>query len=119
MNKEIIVSKDSITIPCVDTVTIPRCEYNDLIAAKTINDMILAVSSFDGYGCSDIVIGMRALDKYRSALSESEDRLISFQNDRDAQVAELNKAIADLKGQLKEALGVNAVEITPEETADA
>lgn len=119
MNKEIIVTKDGITIPYTDTVTIPRCEYNALIAAKTQCDMILAVAGADGYGCADTVKGMRALDKYRSALTASEDRFRALQAERDEQIANMYTEIGDLKGKLKKALGVSTEENTPEENTDA
>lgn len=114
MNKEILVTEEEIKIPCIDTVTIPRREYNELIAAKTQCDMILAVAAADGYGCADAVKGIRALDKYRSALTESEERFRSLQAERDKQIADMFKKIDDLEGQLAEARALNS-----EETANA
>lgn len=108
MNKEIIVSKESITIPCPDTVTIPREEYNDLIAAKTLNSVLLAVSDSSGYGCSEIVKGLQKMDKYRSAL-------IDTRNQMEAMQKEYLDKIACLEAKLHDA----EAETEPEESAYA
>ena len=118
MNKEITITKDSISIPCPDTVTIPRSEYNELIAAKTICDMILSVADYNGYGCADTVKGLRNLDKYRKALTESEECIAEMVKKHDENTAALSAKVAELEVKLRLAESA-CVEAAPEETVDA
>lgn len=101
MSEEIIIRKDDFILPHRDTVTIPRKEYNDLIAAKAVNDMILAVAGSDGYGCAEIVKGLRSLDSYRKALTASEERCYELANKHDEVTSDLMRQIAELKDQLR------------------
>lgn len=113
------MNKETIVIPCLDTVTIPRAEYNDLIAAKAANDIILSVSDPDGYGCADIVKGLQKHDKYKRALLESEARVATMMKNHDDHVNDLLAEIGDLKAKLKDVLKAEAEKTAPEETANA
>ena len=108
MNNGIQINKDGIVIPRIDTVTIPRSEYNELIAAKTVNDLLLATSDDSGYGCSYIIQGMQKLDKYRRALTEYR-----------REIAELVKEIADLKSHAENPADKEPVASSPEDAPDA
>lgn len=106
--------------PCdeCDTVTIPRSEYNDLIAAKTINDMILSVSDISGYGCADTVKGLRNLDKYRKALTDAENRIIVMTTENEEHVGKLLAEISSLTASLN-ALLDKSDDNAPEDKPDA
>lgn len=97
-----------------DSVTIPRSEYNDLIAAKAANDLILSASGADGYGCADIIKGLFKLDEYRSALSSSEAHI----SDMAAEAEKLKAEISELQGKIK-SLTAEPAEEVPEESPDA
>ena len=97
-----------------DSVTIPRSEYNDLVAAKAVNDLILSASGADGYGSADIIKGLFKLDKYRSALSASEARI----SDMTAEAEKLKAEISDLLVKI-ESLTAKPAEKVPEENPDA
>ena len=97
-----------------DSVTIPRSEYNDLIAAKAVNDLILATSGSDGYGSSDIIKGLFKLDKYRSALSASEEHI----SDLEAETGKLKVEISGMLAKI-DSLTAKPAEEVPEESPDA
>lgn len=97
-----------------DSVTIPRSEYNDLIAAKAVNDLILATSGSDGYGSSDIIKGLFKLDKYRSALSASEEHI----SDLEAETGKLKVEISGMLAKI-DSLTAKSAEEVPEESPDA
>ncbi len=97
-----------------DSVTIPRSEYNDLIAAKAVNDLILSASGADGYGSADVIKGVFKLDKYRSALSASEARI----SDMTAEAEKLKTEISNLQVKI-ESLTAESSEEVPEESPDA
>ena len=103
-----------VTITTEETVTIPRSEYNKLIVAKALLDMILATAGKDGYGCSEIVKGARSLDEYSKALANAEERCDELKKKHDEAVDELTKEAIMLKEELKKALAPE-----PEESADA
>ncbi len=109
-----IVTKSGIVIHATDTVTIPRSEYNKLLAAKVQIDMILSVADKSGYGCADIVKGARSLDEYSKALTIAEEHYSELVEARDETVGELT---ADVE-RLKEALN-KAASSEPEEHTDA
>ena len=100
MDKEIIVKKDSIVIPCPDTVTIPRGEYNRLIIAKAQIDMILATAGENGYGCAEIVVGARHLDDFSKALASATERYNDLKRESDEAVAQLSKELDALRKNL-------------------
>lgn len=64
-----------------DTVTLPRSEYNELVAAKHERDMILAVADVTGYGCSEIVKGVRRLDETTKTYSEAKQRIADLEHE--------------------------------------
>lgn len=114
MNKEIIESKDFITSNLIDAVTIPRREYNELIAAKIQIDMILASADESGYGCADIVKGIMRLDRYGKALSDYEKRITALMAEHAEEVNHLKGKIFILNKQL-----AMVDKVSLEETADA
>lgn len=113
---EMSTAKSDISMRFVpaDSVTIPRSEYNTLIAAKAATDLILATAGSDGYGCSDIIKGLFKLDKYRSALSSSEAHI----SDMAAEAEKLKAIISELQGKIK-SLTAEPAEEVPEESPDA
>lgn len=115
MSKEVVIKKDSIVIPCHDTVTIPREEYNSLIAAKAVNDLILAVADSEGYGCTEIVKGALKQDKYRGALSEALAKVAALTEENE----KLSAEAADRKSELEAKRHAENGEAAPEEAADA
>jgi len=101
-----------------DTVTIPRSEYDALIAAKMANDLILAASDKTGYGGADIIKGLFKLDNYRRALTESEDRIASMTRENEEHVGKLLAEISSLTDKLNALLAKRA-DNTPEDKPDA
>lgn len=98
--EEIIVTKHGITIPYIDTVTIPRKEYNDLLAAKTQINMIIATAGENGYGCAEIVKGVRSLGEYSKAVANATERYNELKKERDEAVAQLSKELDALRKNL-------------------
>ena len=106
--------KVKVYVTPTDTITIPRNEYNNLIAAKAVNDLILATARDDGYGSADIIKGLIKLDKYRSALTASEARI----SDMEKEAENLKTEISNLQVKI-ESLTAESSEEVPEESPDA
>lgn len=98
-----------------ETVTIPRAEYNELIAAKHERDMILAAADPSGYGCAEIVKGARLLNSYQNALTASEAHIEELKKKHDETLTEYHGKVSDLEAKLKEALKAEFTKVDPED----